>query len=896
MNAKILTVIVSICTLCVVSMSSCSDDKDAKVDLIDAVPDGFSLIIKTSNADSLSSLFSGGDAVLGMLYSPKSELKMPVCSFVESLVDDGIFDGHLKSDVLVAVKKDGNSGLCQLYVCQTDLSESKDVDGVVASLKKSFDVEERDFNGVKIVKCKSSERKATFWVSFTNGIAIISTSARNLEESLQCLEGKCKKLKDNPSFAKAYTTSGKNEFANVFVDTHSFSDIFAGDLFSDNYLIKNFKAIDSWFSFDIISGSPLSLSGFVIPGANDVAFTSFIKSQPAVSFNSLTVIPEKASAYILMSFLDAKRYEEALCSYLQFTGSLKKRDEQVDAMNKSFGVDAKSKFYSLVKQEFAYIVMGSDADAEKGAFVACGLQSQSSAELEVSKMVKPESKISIGGSSQVNVYKMPYNDIPAALFGDIFSNCRGNYVCFVNNYMVFANTVEDIRMFVHEVSLNNTMKSSISHHDFLTKFSTNSTMFVYYSFPRGLEILKRLFTNRYASMIDSRKAEMRNNGICGIQLKNVDGMVYCNLSFGEADKSSDNESELIWETNVGTSLATKPYVVKNHDTGAKEIIVQDKDDVLYLFDYSGQEIWHIQLDGAIISPIVQVDAYNNGKLQYLFSTREKIYLMDRLGNNLPQYPLQLRSEATCPVAVFDYENNHNYRLFVACNDNMVYVYDIGGNILKGWDFSGTENEVNSDILHYVVSSEDFIVFHDAYKAYFVARNGSSKMEIPAYYKFSNNNFYCDLTGTSKFVTTDETGTIRRFFRDNRQDSIKIKEFSPDHYFCMKDIDMDGNPDYIFTDSTRIEVYGNNCKLMFDYDFGFEVSNLSFYRYGGQLKIGVTTADKKLYLIGINGSIEDGFPLEGETPFSIFEASEGTGTYCLVAGLKRGRLGNYKITK
>ena len=892
MKYKIIALSLVLLGVVTMMLVSCSNEKSAVSDVYDVIPDNSSLIISTSDIDSVSSLVSKDNALVAMLYSQKSELGMPICRVVDSLRDIDMFAGHLMQDAVVAVRKDGNSGLCQLYVCKTDAVDENSLAGLVDTLKHKG-LESRIFNEIEILKCRLANSNSSVFVSFANGLALFSSSSRYMEDALQCLSGNGKRLKDDACFAKAFSASGKNELANVFVNTRRFSDIFSSELFDDNALVRNFRSIDGWLTLDMLSGSPVSFNGFQYAESDSSSFVSFVKSQPAIEFNAFSVIPERSSAYMLVSFADAQGYDNALSEYMESTGKLAERNRKVADMNKAFGFDAKAKFYSIVKREFAYIVCDNDANQERGVYVACGLHSQSAAELALRDMVSSENIRSLDDGA-ITVFSLPYDDIPAALFGDMFANCRGNYVFFIGNFMVFANSMDDIKALVRDVSLNNTMKASISHREFLGKFSTTSTMFLYYNFPCGTEMLKRVLSRQYSSDIDAKRSAIGNNGVCGVQFKCMDGLVFCNLSFGELDSKHIAESEIIWETNIGVAVAMKPCFVKNHDTGENEILVQDKNNMLYLLDASGKEIWHVLIDAPIRSQIYQVDAYKNGKLQYLFSTADKIYLVDRLGNFVDRYPLVLRAETTVPVSVFDYDGNHNYRIFAACNDNKVYVYDISGNLLKGWDFAGTENLVNSEISHYSISSEDFIVFHDSYKVYFVARNGSEKLKFLTGFKFSDNAIYCDVSGTPKFVTTDENGMVRRFFKDNRQDSISLGEFSSRHHFAMKDIDMDGKADYIFVDSARLSVYGNNGKLLFDYGFDTDVSAPTFYRFGGQTRIGLVSADGQLYLFNTNGTLHEDFPLSGEVPFSICE-SEG-GNYSLVTGTGKGRIVNYRITK
>ena len=878
-------------------LPSCDKNTNTTTDVFNAIPENTSLVVRTENIDSVSAIIAQGNALADMFYSPKSEIAAPICCVIDSLKKAGFFGNHLHENAALAVRKDGNSGLCQLYVCTTDMADKNSEAATTDSLKHLESAESRIYNDCEIVKYKLQPSEKTLYISFINGLMLASSSQRYMEDAILCLTGAGRRISDDELFAKAFATSGKKELANVMISTKEFVNIFASELFEDNILVKTMNEIDSWASFDLITGKPFTLNGFDFPKSDSAGFTSIIRTQPAIEFTSLAVIPEKSAAYILMSFANPQAYDEALNNYLSSTGRLKDREKVVSAMNEAFGFDAKAKFYSLIKHEFAYVATESCDDEEKGVAVICGLQSQSAAEMELKGMVQDDNVTNLGEGFNGTVFKMPYDDIPAALFGELFANCRGNYVCCMNNFMIFANSIDDLRMIAKEITLNNTMKANLAHRDFRNNFATSSAMFAYFSFAQGPEMLKRIFSRQYASDIENQRYNIGSMGAIGIQMKEVDEMMYCNISLVESDQPAMMaQNQTSWETNIGTDLATKPFIVTNHDTGEKEIIVQDKDNVLYLLNSSGRETWHIQIDDRIIGNILQVDSYKNDKLQYIFSTKNKIYIVDRLGNFMPKFPLQLRAEATTPISVFDYENNRNYRIMVACEDKRVYVYDISGNLIKGWNFGEAENTINSEISHYVISTEDFIVFHDSYKAYFVARNGSPKMQFQTNFKFSDNNIYCDLSSSAKFVATDDHGTIHRFFKSNKQDSISIRQFSPKHNFVLGDIDYDSKPEYIFTDSTKIFVYDSSNKLLFDYDFGATVSKPYIYKFGRETKIGIIAGNGKIYLLNQNGTMHNGFPLNGTTPFSIYEAGGNDGTYNLLTGLSRGRLCNYKITK
>lgn len=133
--------------------------------------------------------------------------------------------------------------------------------------------------------------------------------------------------------------------------------------------------------------------------------------------------------------------------------------------------------------------------------------------------------------------------------------------------------------------------------------------------------------------------------------------------------------------------------VTNHATGERELFVQDDHNTVYLLNDAGRILWKMPLDGRINSEVYQVDLFKNGKLQYLFSTSAKMYLIDRNGNAAGRFPLSFRAECKQGISVYDYDNNKNYRIFAPCSDRKVYLYGLDGNMIKGWEPQKTDKPV-----------------------------------------------------------------------------------------------------------------------------------------------------------------------------------------------------------
>jgi WD40 repeat protein len=415
----------------------------------------------------------------------------------------------------------------------------------------------------------------------------------------------------------------------------------------------------------------------------------------------------------------------------------------------------------------------------------------------------------------------------------------------------------------------------------------------------GYDLFKDLFKPEFYADFEKFEQDIYRLGNVGFQINKSNNMLYNNIVIQGTETVID-KPQTVWESRLDSIVINKPALVINHDNNTKEIMVQDYNNKLYLISNSGREVWRINLDERITSEIYQIDKYKNGKLQYLFSTENQIHLIDRLGNYVDKYPVKLRASATAPISLFDYNKDKNYRIVIPCSDNMVYLYDADGDIVKGWEFESTENKVKSEIMHYAISGEDYIAFHDEYKAYFLNRKGESRNEFLTSFTFSNNRIYFDYSyPTPRFVATDNTGCLRYFYPDGRQDSLKLGDFSESHFFALRDIDADGKSDYVFLDQKKLVVYNRNEKQIFTYSLESEADfEPVFYAFPrNQIKIGIVCSEvNKIFLINSDGTLFEGFPLFGVTPFSIGYLSSETNKFNLIVGGKANLLYNYEVNE
>jgi hypothetical protein len=184
-----------------------------------------------------------------------------------------------------------------------------------------------------------------------------------------------------------------------------------------------------------------------------------------------------------------------------------------------------------------------------------------------------------------------------------------------------------------------------------------------------------------------------------------------------------NESVDTMIVAANPAMTAGPFEVINHQTRAKESVVQLSDMSLVLNGTDGKPLWKRTLDSKIVGSLYQVDALKNGKLQMVFCTEKALYVVDRKGNDLDGFPLALPDAVSGSVAVFDYDQNRTYRLLVPCANGKVYNYNLQAKNTEGWKLPEFPDPVLR-MLHARTGSEDHLIAIDTQgKVHVLKRNG-----------------------------------------------------------------------------------------------------------------------------------------------------------------------------
>jgi hypothetical protein len=526
-----------------------------------------------------------------------------------------------------------------------------------------------------------------------------------------------------------------------------------------------------------------------------------------------------------------------------------------------------------------------------------------------------KSVYSLNDKKDFTIIEFPFPSFPGIWLGKPFYTAQAKYAVFYKDFLVFCNTESGLQNYLYNMEEGDPLSADNRFKRIRSNTGNKSNISSYINVNRSLNLTNELLSVEMVKKLEKKKDILRRLHAVNWQVGGGKE-VYTNeinLIFDdgkpEEEESTEvtsapgtvqemGDSQTAWHCNIGNPLITKPIFTINHnDKENREVVVQDKSNKLHQIGSDGTIRWSIEIGEPVMSEIFQIDYLVNGKLQYLFSTKSKLYIVDRNGVNLEGFPVSFQAEATAGVSIFDYDNNRIYRYFVPCSDKKIYAYDKEGKIMTGWVFEGTKTKVTTPVQHFRVKGKDYIVIKDKHQIYIQNRKGESVAKTAAEFENSRNPFYLTSSGSPKMLATSAKGVIYTIDFDGNFEERKIDKFDNDHFFRAEDLNGDNSPEFIFIDGKELTVTDESGAVLFTQKFANTIQHQpNIYRFGPkQKKIGIVDAKAgQIYLFDIAGQPHPGFPLQGATEFSIGKTTQSSKTLNLIVGSKGGSLYNYVL--
>lgn len=814
---------------------------------------------------------------------------------------------------VIALRKEGKEKIVYLFV-----GDNKDVlagKEVFECLRENFAwraIIPRKYDQYKIYTLKAE--KGEIFCAAEEGKILLSDSELFLEDALKQFEQEASVPGRSSKFQNITKYFSPRSGLNIFLNTDFFSELLplyvqTNRLFPHLNISSCFK----WGAWDgELKADGISLNGFMDYAGLDASYMkTFEGQQPGIS-NLDGILPAGASSVMFLNISQLDAYLKALEEYRRNAGLIENVRKRKQKYTTLLGKGAEAELRELLQGRFALVNMSfNETSGKNDGLIVAEVKSGGLCKNWVEKILARQIRqlqLNPGGGylryavdrdKTVSYYKSFVEDWAAVYWGYIFEGIPVKYIGVIDNCLVLGSSQKVMEDFIKDYVHGNFIKNTDWFKKAKMKLSAKSNLAYFANVQKMLPYYTYVTKGNGEKYLEAHEQELTNFSTLALQWSNEGEMLYNNLFLSTEEVKRENFPHRVWQTKMDAKINMKPVPVVNHNNKEQEIFVQDDQHTVYLLNNSGRILWKLKLDGKINSEVYQVDAFKNGKLQYLFSSPDKLYLIDRNGKYVGHFPIAFEAKCEQGISLFDYDQNRNYRIFAPLANQSVSLYDIKGSLIPDWKNFKADKKISSRIYHYRLGNKDYIVLADLYRLYILDRRAKERVRVSDVFELGEKTeiYLTHKGGKPLLAFANSDGRLNLVDFDGKTEVVKYGSLLPGWHLNVADINNDGQDELIFTAGKHLLVYNLSGQELYSKEI--DANSLDFpyiYRFSGNdIRIGLLDKEQhQMLLWNLKTGMSSGFPISGDSPFSIVFSDNGN--FYLFAGVENGSLIKYKVQR
>jgi hypothetical protein len=487
----------------------------------------------------------------------------------------------------------------------------------------------------------------------------------------------------------------------------------------------------------------------------------------------------------------------------------------------------------------------------------------------------------------------------SALFGSDFKSFGKVFYTCINGYVVFANQASALRAFIDDNATSRTLVGDALFKSVTENIPGKSNRLVYVNIARAYPLLLSFASSGLLDAMQSDAQALKELGSFVFQATAEGEKIYTHVMLHKAAATKSN-LELLWSCPLYTTISKKPWLVNNPKTGAQELLVQDDNHVLYFIDQNDTVVWKDTLDEPILSDIFQVDYYHNDKYQFMFNTASAVYLIDRKGDKVKDYPHKLNPKATAGMTLLDYDRRKEYRVFIPCGSTLV-AQQLNGKAIDGWKMKARLEYMDQPLQYFKLGDKDFLLLLDtAGSVHLMDRKGKDRVVFDDGLGAHITTPFIKEEGQtieqSRLLSLDNHSRIVSLYFDGRVQSEALPKNAEAFAFGLQDLNADLSPDYVYLSANELQAVSQDGLSLFTHRFKDATHGMMqlFPMSEGRGKLGIVCPQaNEVYLFSDDGYVTDGFPINGNTEMLLIPAVEGEKAI-LICGSADKKINCYSI--
>ncbi len=675
--------------------------------------------------------------------------------FVACLSDMDVLPAALPDDLppvssQVAVSLHYNGSLQSLYVFDTGKASAEPSEDASALLE--YAGEKGMYS--EYVNCAETtdgqrdvSRRSLVLLSCSE--TLVKSSKRHLEKSISVM--------DATGFVEASAAVGGSDVL-FFSNSHA-KTLMAG-MFSGKYASYHpfVTSMAQWTVADLAkadaSGAYMTVSP--VYGNDPSEFMTVLsESEPGIS-KLARVLPSYTISAVSLPMKSAGPYMAAYQGYMDSKQSLQSFRARQKTLETRTGTSPADFFSRLDVKEVAKASFMSGGNLEEVVLIRIGREDDLvfiGTENKSFKNYKP------------SVHAWPYASFVASVFGKYFEldGEKEKSFTFIDGWII-SGTETAVKEYADGKTLNYTLleyMADAGQKDMLS--SPSSSLVAYYSFTEYPEGHGSIFSRSFRSLLEPFHSDCDYAPVVMTMTKGKDGLEM-NVRMPKLTMMKTKAPEFVRDTAV--VIPQGPFAVKNSGTGKMNLFYQNDHGSLCLKEEGGKGLWGVPFDGKLCGTAHNVDYYANGKLQIIFGSGSRIYIIDRLGRFVSGFPVDLGKDIVLGPDVYDFNGTKAYNIMVLHKNHTIEMYNLKGKKPSSWKSIIASETIKSLPERIEVGGRTFWVVRTAIQTLIYPFNGGASLTA-----FSGDEM---IRPDSKVEIVDDS-SVRVECYDGKTRTVKIKQ-------------------------------------------------------------------------------------------------------------------------
>ncbi|QRR01677.1 hypothetical protein [Dyadobacter sandarakinus] len=246
---------------------------------------------------------------------------------------------------------------------------------------------------------------------------------------------------------------------------------------------------------------------------------------------------------------------------------------------------------------------------------------------KLSKLANQESNVSSDRYQGYDIYSVPIPELPAGLYGPVFTGFQRSYLTYVAPYLVISNNSQVLQNYLMDYENQITWKQSPEYDSILVKENNEAQLSLIVNLRKVQSQAENRASKSYpdlTSKIETAVFQCRFSGSKAYP------------SVGLYPKKKQTASNVLNKTFLNIDIEwpdiydTELTALQNPIDGSSEVLLTDSQHNLLRTNNlsDGKTQVFTRLDGPIVTSAYKVDFLNIGRQQRIFATARTVYVLD----------------------------------------------------------------------------------------------------------------------------------------------------------------------------------------------------------------------------------------------------------------------------